>query len=142
MNVSKIGYQPSFKAKFIKNEDLMQLTTEEIKSGRQDALCKALDNLNTTHTNVRLMLKKDQGNYVVRNLYNNNTVLWSEKRDSAEEIMKLSNPFSDNYYMLFVKGKNPIDERKASRIASKVASAYYAENIPDYSIGKIVDASF
>ena len=142
MNINKIAYHPNFQAKFIYNEDIMDLTKKEIKTGRQDALCKALGSLDETHKNVRLLLHKENGNYIVRNLYNNNSVVWADKADNSREIMKLSNPFSDSYYRLFSNGIKPTDDRKAGKLAVNVADKYYTDYVPDYHIGKLVDASF
>lgn len=141
MQVNRIGVQPDFQAKFIRNDDLLELTKEEIKSGKQDALCTALENLGNTRKNVRLALEKDGSSIEVTNLFNGNKTRWADNFENSKEIMQLSDPFSKSYYELFLKGKE-ITASKAERSAQNIAAQYYTNYVPDYGIGHIVDKTF
>lgn len=142
MQVNRIGIQPNFQAKFIQNDDLLDVTKEEILNGKQDALCAALSNLDKIKRNVRLALTRDGSNIEVTNLFNGNKTKWSDNNDeNSKEIMKLSDPFSLRYCDLFLKG-NEIPDRKAESSAKNIAAVYYTNYVPDYTMGRTIDKLF
>src|SRR5574344_2711213 len=126
MRISKITPNTNFTAKFIKNDDIMEVTANEIEQKKQDAMCCALDNLGKIKLNTRLELTKNGRSILVTNLYNGNQTRWTDNYDNAREIMKLSNPLSQKYFDLFIKSTD-MTNKKATNYANMIANKYYAK---------------
>jgi len=137
--MNKIGYQPNFQAKFIRNERIMQITKNEISDGKEEEITKALSDLSKHHSNVSLLLSgnEDDG-FEVTNLYNNKKVYFN--RFSSDSIETLSNIKDSRYKHLFGSDKT-ISSSKANSKTNSIANKYFVKTSPDYEFGHIIDKS-
>lgn len=138
MQVNRIGSQPNFQAKFIKNSAALQVANKEINNGRDEELVKALSELDKHHRNVALLITRNENHYTITNLYNGNKVPYAEL--TSENIEELSDIKSYEYKRLFI-GEKVITPAKADKMANAVADKYFVKAAPDYTIGHIVDQS-
>lgn len=141
MNIQKMGYQPNFQAKFVKNSTIMDFCKDEINNGRDEELTHALKKLSKHHSNVALLLSKSKlGSqyYTVTNLYNGNQINMGAM--SAESLDKLNDIHSHEYKRLFV-GEKTITPSKTNSMVNMISEKYMINNSPDYTIGHLVDTS-
>lgn len=137
MQINRIGYQPNFQAKFIKNSTIMKFTRDEINEGRDEELIKTMNKLNRHHSNVALLLtQKSDNTHSITNLYNNKSI--EIKNLDADKLDSLNDINSFNYKHLFI-GEKVIKPAKTEKIAKQIADKYFLEAAPDYELGHNLD---
>ena len=98
-----------------------------------------MTNLSKHHKNVILEVKSDGFVTDVTNLYNGKKVQLSKM--TTDTIGELSNKKSREYKKLFGPDSLPT-EKQAKRMTDIIASKYFAASVPDYTLGRKIDASF
>lgn len=139
MQVNSVGYQPSFQAKFIKSQAMMNYTKAQINNGKEEELEKYLDSLSKHHKNIALHMTDNKTHMTITNLYNNRSIVIHPSK--AEQLDELNDIKSRRYNELFV-GEKVITPAKTNKIANILADKYFVKSAPDYTIGHIVDSSF
>lgn len=134
MQINPIGYQPNFKAKFIKNEAIINAMRNEISQGRIEHLEKSMAELSKHHKNVALLYSDQDG--TITNMYNGNTT--SVGNLSAYEIEDLSNIHSSKYKQLFDSNRVLTPKAKAREI-NRLTNLYLMKSAPDYTYGHKLD---
>lgn len=140
MNINKINNTQSFQAKFVKNQAILNLTKEEIRNGNEEEYINALNNLSKRHSNVALLLSKnEEGEYSVTNLYNKKTLYFDTF--NSETIDSLADIKSPDYKRLFTSDKLMTPARTANT-AKAISERFFVNSTPDYTLGRKIDALF
>lgn len=140
MNVQRIGYQPNFQAKFIKNQAMLEFTKEQVSNGREEELRDSLNKLSQRHSNTALLLtKEDDGNSKVTNLYNDRSIVFEDF--NTDSIETLSNIKSYEYKTLFGSDK-VMTPARTTNITNSIANKYFIDSAPDYTWGHKLDQIF
>lgn len=128
MQVKSIGavnaLNNNFKAAFVQSPDLNEVTVYEIRKNRSEYWQKGLKDLSEIQKDTKLDLEIDtDGQIVITNLKNNNSIIWQDHQNFSKDLKALSNPASQAYYNLFLAGQSisVMDELQ------KIANTYYAK---------------
>ncbi len=128
MQVKSIGagnaLNNNFKAAFVQSPDLNEVTVYEIRKNRSEYWQKGLKDLSEIQKDTKLDLEIDtDGQIVITNLKNNNSIIWQDHQNFSEDLKALSNPASQAYYNLFLAGQSisVMDELQ------KINNTYYAK---------------
>ncbi|MBE7712768.1 MAG: hypothetical protein E7Z87_03395 [Cyanobacteria bacterium SIG26] len=133
MQVTKISYQPNFKAKFVQNEAITNIIKKEIKNGNGDRLELALKELNNHHKNVALLYSKDG---TVTNLFNNRSIRINNM--DTYNIESLSNINTLAYRQLFIN-KEALTPDIITKKMNRISRQYLVKSVPDYEMGRKLD---
>ena len=123
VNVSSV-LNKNFKAMFVQSSDLNEVTAYEIRNNRSEYWQKGLIDLNAIKKDVKLDLTiNDDGDIVITNLKNQNSITFSDYQNNSQNLKKLSNPASQAYYNLFLAGQSisVFDELQ------KINNTYYSK---------------
>ncbi len=123
VNVSS-ALNKNFKAMFVQSSDLNEVTAYEIRNNRSEYWQKGLKDLNAIKKDVKLDLTiNDDGDIVITNLKNQNSITFSDYQNNSQNLKELSNPASQAYYNLFLAGQSisVFDELQ------KINNTYYSK---------------
>ena len=123
VNVSS-ALNKNFKAMFVQSSDLNEVTAYEIRNNRSEYWQKGLKDLNAIKKDVKLDLTiTDDGDIVITNLKNQNSITFSDYQNNSQNLKELSNPASQAYYNLFLAGQSisVFDELQ------KINNTYYSK---------------
>lgn len=123
VNVSSV-LNKNFKAMFVQSSDLNEVTAYEIRNNRSEYWQKGLKDLNAIKKDVKLDLTiNDDGDIVITNLKNQNSITFSDYQNNSQNLKELSNPASQAYYNLFLAGQSisVFDELQ------KINNTYYSK---------------
>ncbi len=114
----------NFKARFVQNTDLNEVTVYEIRKNRSECWQKGLKDLSEIKKDTLLDLEIDtDGQIVITNLKNKNSIIWENCQNYSKPLKELANPESAAYYKLFLAGQsiNVMEELQ------KINNTYYTK---------------
>lgn len=115
----------NFGARFMRSDDLNEVTAYEVRNNRSEAWQKGLKELDAIKKDVKLSLQfNDEGNPVITNLKNNSSVIWPNYKNDSRNLMELSNPFSEQYYKLFLAGQKANLNNELDKINNRFYNKY------------------